>query len=149
RPLIKLSIPEIVDLNLPIEGGFHNLAIVSIKKNFPWQAQKVMHAMWGLGQMMFSKIIIVVDEDVNAGSLSEVIWNLCNNIDPGRDILSTLGPTDILDFSSLKEGLGTKIGIDATRKWPEEMDGRKWPDKIVQKKEIIDLVNKKWKEYGF
>lgn len=149
RPFIKLAIPEVADLNLPLEGGFHNLAIVSIRKNFPWQARKVIHSIWGLGQMMFSKIVVVVDEGVNVHSLSEVIWNLGNNIDPGRDIISTQGPADILDFASLKEGFGTKIGIDATQKWAEEMDGRVWPEKIVQKQEVLDLVTKRWREYGF
>lgn len=148
-PLVKLTIPEIVDMNLPLEGGFHNIVILSIKKTYSWQAHKIIHAVWGLGQMMFSKIIIIVDDDINVSSISDVLWNLGNNIDPERDIVTAKGPADILDFSSLKEGFGTKIGIDATRKFPEELNGRLWPEKISQKKEIIELVEKRWKEYGF
>ncbi|MEW6088707.1 MAG: menaquinone biosynthesis decarboxylase [bacterium] len=148
-PLVKLSIPEITDMNFPLEGGFHNIVIFSIKKSYPWQAHKIMHAVWGLGQMMFSKIVIIVDDDVNVSSISDVLWNLGNNIDPGRDIVTAQGPADILDFSSLREGFGTKIGIDATRKFPEELDGRSWPEKISRKKEIIELVEKRWREYGF
>jgi 4-hydroxy-3-polyprenylbenzoate decarboxylase len=90
-----------------------------------------------------------VDDDINVSSISDVLWNLGNNIDPERDIVTAHGPADILDFSSLKEGFGTKIGIDATRKFPEELNGRLWPEKISQKKEIIELVEKRWKEYGF
>ncbi|MDW8345301.1 MAG: UbiD family decarboxylase, partial [Verrucomicrobiae bacterium] len=99
-PLIRLTVPEIVDMNLPVEACFHNLVIVSIKKRYPGHAFKVMNAIWGLGQLMFTKIIIVVDDDVNVHDMQEVLWRFTNNIDPERDMLVTRGPIDVLDHAS-------------------------------------------------
>jgi len=129
-PLLRMQLPEVIDINLPVEGIFHNLAFVRIAKRYPGHALKVMHAVWGLGQMAFTKIIIVVDEEVNVQNLSEVIWRVGNNIDPERDICFVRGPVDILDHASQLPGFGSKMGVDATRKWPGEGFGRPWPDVI-------------------
>lgn len=146
-PLIKLIVPEIVDMNLPMEGGFHNCAIVSIRKSYPLQAQKVMHALWGMGQMMNTKIIIVMDADVDVQDLRNVAWKAFNNVDPQRDLTITSGPLDVLDHSSPYPLHGSKLGIDATRKIKGETK-RPWPDEIKMSEEIINLVNSKWKDYG-
>jgi len=145
-PLIKLIIPEIVDLNLPIEGVFHNLAFVSIKKSYPGQAKKVMHGLWGLGQLMFTKIIVVLDEDVDVQNLGEVIWRLGNNIDPERDFVFVQGPVDTLNHAAPYPGLGSKVGIDATRKFKEEGFMRKWPEDIKMSKEIKKKIDSLWQE---
>ncbi len=147
-PLIKLYLPEIVDINLPIEGVFHNLAIVSIKKEYPGQARKIMHALWGLGQMSFTKVIIVVDEDVDVHNLSEVRWRALNNIDPERDIEIVKGPVDVLDHAAPYPCYGSKMGIDATFKFKEEGLIREFPPVIKMDKKIIEKVDKRWKEYG-
>lgn len=147
-PLIKMMVSEIVDLNLPFEGVFHNCVIVSIKKEFPGAARKVMHALWGLGQMANSKMIIVVDQDVDVQNLSEVAWKVTNNIDAKRDLVITEGPLDVLDHSSLLPNYGAKLGIDATKKWPEEGHNRVWPDEVVMDHEIKELVTRRWREYG-
>ncbi len=146
-PLIKMIVPEIVDMNLPMEGVFHNCAIVSIKKSYPMQAQKVMHALWGMGQMMNTKIIIVMDSDVDVQDLKKVAWKAFNNVDPERDLTITSGPLDALDHSSPYPLHGSKLGIDATRKIKGETE-RTWPDEIKMSEEIINLVNSKWKDYG-
>ena len=119
-PLLRTQIPEIVDMNLPVEGVFHNLAIISIKKRYPFHARKVMHNIWGMGQMMLTKTIIVVDEDVDVQDLKEVLWKATSNIDPKRDIAFTEGPVDVLDHASPLPTVGSKMGIDATKKWKEE-----------------------------
>ena len=147
-PLMKLTIPEMVDINLPIEGVFHNLMIVSIKKSYPGQARKVMNAIWSLGQAMFTKCIIVVDEDVNVQDIGEVTLKVLNHIDPERDIQFTLGPVDSLDHASRLPNYGSKMGIDATRKWPSEGFTRPWPDEILMDQKTKALVDKKWKELG-
>jgi 4-hydroxy-3-polyprenylbenzoate decarboxylase len=147
-PLMKLTIPEIVDINLPLEGVFHNLMIVSIKKSYPGQARKVMNAVWSLGQAMFTKCIIVVDEDVNVQDVGDVTLKALNHIDPERDIQFTLGPVDSLDHASRLPNFGSKMGIDATRKWPSEGFGRPWPDEILMDAKTKALVDKKWKELG-
>ena len=147
-PLIKLQLPEIVDMNLPVEGVFHNLAVVSIRKRYPGHARKVMHAIWGLGQMMFTKIIVVVDEHVDVQDLREVLWRLGNNIDPERDIEFALGPVDILDHASRLPGYGSKMGIDATKKLPGEGFEREWPDEIRMSPEIVKKVDALWAELG-
>jgi 4-hydroxy-3-polyprenylbenzoate decarboxylase len=147
-PLMKLTIPEIVDINLPVEGVFHNLMLVSIKKSYPGQARKVMSAVWSLGQAMFTKCIIVVDEDVNVQDVGEVTLKALNHIDPERDIQFTLGPIDSLDHASRLPNYGSKMGIDATRKWPSEGFNRPWPDEIVMDEKTKALVDKKWKELG-
>ncbi len=147
-PLLKLVHPEIVNLNLPLEGVFHNCAIVSIKKSYPGHAKKVMHALWGIGQMMFTKMIIVVDEDINPYDLSTVAWKVFNNIDAGRDVVIVEGPLDALDHASPLPHYGHKMGIDATRKWPEEGHTREWPDDIKMSPEVKALVDNRWREYG-
>ncbi|MGA7381803.1 MAG: UbiD family decarboxylase [Terriglobales bacterium] len=147
-PLMRLTIPELIDINLPIEGIFHNLMIVSIKKSYPGQARKVMNAVWSLGQAMFTKCIIVVDEDVNVQDIGEVTLKALNHIDPERDIQFTLGPVDSLDHASRLPNYGSKMGIDATRKWPSEGFTRPWPDEIQMDEKTKALVDKKWKELG-
>lgn len=126
-PVFKMTFNEIVDIALPAEGVFHNLVVVSIKKQFPYHAMKVMHGLWGMGQMMFTKMIVVVDEDVNVHDLSQVMFRLTANIDPQRDIIFTKGPADVLDHATPTMGLGGKIGFDATHKWPGEAATRPWP----------------------
>jgi 4-hydroxy-3-polyprenylbenzoate decarboxylase len=147
-PLIKLTLPEIVDVNLPVEGIFHNLMIVSIRKSYPGQARKVMHGIWALGQAMFTKCIIVVDEDVNVQDIGEVTLKALNNIDPERDIQFTLGPIDSLDHASRLANYGSKMGIDATRKWSTEGFARPWPDEITMDPTIKAIVDRKWKSLG-
>jgi len=147
-PLMKLTIPELVDVNLPIEGVFHNLMIVSIKKSYPGQARKVMNAIWALGQAMFTKCVIVVDEDVNVQDIGEVTLKALNHIDPERDIQFTLGPVDSLDHASRLPNYGSKMGIDATRKWASEGFSRPWPDEILMDEKTKALVSKKWKDLG-
>jgi 4-hydroxy-3-polyprenylbenzoate decarboxylase len=147
-PLMKLTLPEIVDVNLPIEGVFHNLMIVSIRKSYPGHARKVMNGIWALGQAMFTKCIVVVDEDVNVQDLGEVVLKVFNHIDPERDIQFTLGPVDSLDHASRLPNYGSKMGIDATRKWPTEGFTRPWPDEIQMDAKTKDLVDNKWKELG-
>jgi 4-hydroxy-3-polyprenylbenzoate decarboxylase len=144
-PLMKLTIPELVDVNLPIEGVFHNLMIVSIRKSYPGQARKVMNAIWSLGQAMFTKCIIVVDEDVDVQDVGEVTLKVLNHIDPERDIQFTLGPVDSLDHASRLANYGSKMGIDATRKWSTEGFGRPWPAEIVMDAKTRALVDQKWK----
>ncbi len=144
-PLMKLTIPELVDINLPIEGVFHNLMIVSIRKSYPGQARKVMNAIWSLGQAMFTKCIVVVDEDVDVQDLADVTLKVLNNIDPERDIQFTLGPVDSLDHAARLANYGSKMGIDATRKWSTEGFTRPWPDEIVMDAKTRALVDGKWK----
>jgi len=144
-PLMRLTIPELIDINLPIEGVFHNLMIVSIRKSYPGQARKVMNAIWSLGQAMFTKVIIVVDEDVDVQDLADVTLKVLNHIDPERDIQFTLGPVDSLDHASRLANYGSKMGIDATHKWPTEGFTRPWPDEIVMDAKTKALVDSKWK----
>lgn len=147
-PLLKQIIPEIVDMNLPLEGVFHNCAILSIKKMYPGHAQKVISAVWGLGQLMFTKFVIIVDSEVSVHNLSEVSWKVFNNTDPKRDcIILNNGPVDILDHASPLKGIGSKMGIDATRKWKEEGFNREWPDEIRMSEDIVNKVNNKLKNY--
>ena len=147
-PLMRLTLPEIVDVNLPVEGVFHNLMIVSIRKSYPGHARKVMSGIWALGQAMFTKCIVVVDEDVNVQDIGEVVLKVFNNIDPERDIQFTLGPVDSLDHASRLPNFGSKMGIDATRKWPTEGFTRPWPDEILMDDKTKALVDKKWKDLG-
>jgi 4-hydroxy-3-polyprenylbenzoate decarboxylase len=144
-PLMKLTIPELVDINLPIEGVFHNLMLVSIRKSYPGQARKVMNAIWSLGQAMFTKCIIVVDEDVDVQDVADVTLKVLNNIDPERDIQFTLGPVDSLDHAARLANYGSKMGIDATRKWSTEGFARPWPDEIVMDTKTRAAVDTKWK----
>lgn len=145
-PLMKVTLPEIVDVNLPVEGIFHNLMIVSIRKSYPGHARKVMNGIWAMGQAMFTKCIVVVDEDVNVHDIGDVVLKVFNHIDPERDIQFTLGPVDSLDHASRLPNFGSKMGIDATRKWPTEGFNRPWPDEILMDEKTKALVDKKWKE---
>jgi 4-hydroxy-3-polyprenylbenzoate decarboxylase len=147
-PLIRAQLPEIVDMNLPVEGIFHNLAFVSIKKRYPMHARKVIHALWGLGQMMFTKIIVVFDEDVDVQNLSEVLWRLGSNIDPKRDITFSEGPVDALDHAAPQPMYGSKMGIDATRKLPGEGHNRPWPEDISMSPEIKAKIDSIWSKLG-
>lgn len=147
-PLMRMQIPEIRDMCMPAEGIFHNLMLVSIRKSYPMQARKVMHAVWGLGQAMFTKCIVVVDEDVDVQNYSEVAWKVLNNIDPQRDIEFAMGPIDSLDHSSRMANWGSKMGIDATRKWPEEGFTRRWPDVITMSADVKKRVDDLWKKAG-
>ncbi len=147
-PLMRMQIPEILDMCMPAEGIFHNLMLVKIRKSYPMQARKVMHAVWGLGQAMFTKCIVVVDEDVDVQNYSEVAWKTLNNIDPQRDIEFVLGPIDSLDHSSRMVNWGSKMGIDATRKWPEEGFTRRWPDVLTLPADVKERVAEMWKKAG-
>ena len=147
-PLVRITLPEIVDMNLPVHGVFHNLAIISIKKEYPAQARKVMHALWGLGQMMFTKTLIIVDHDVNIHDLSEVTWVVGNNIDPKRDTVFVDGPVDVLDHAAPALGFGSKMGIDATRKWRSEGYEREWPGAIVMDEKTRKYIDSIWEKLG-
>lgn len=147
-PLLKLQIPEVVDMNFPCEGVFHNCVLVSIKKAYPGQARKVASSIWGLGQMMFTKTVIIVDSDVDVQNISLTAWTAFSNVDPERDIFFTKGPLDVLDHSSPQPVFGSKAGIDATRKLPAEGHPRQWPDIIEMDGKTKALVEKRWKEYG-
>jgi 4-hydroxy-3-polyprenylbenzoate decarboxylase len=147
-PAMKLTIPELVDIHLPVEAVFHNLMIVSIKKSYPGQARKVMNAIWSLGQAMFTKCIIVVDEDCDVQNVGEVVLRVANNIDPERDIQFTLGPVDSLDHASRLPNYGSKMGIDATRKWKAEGFNRPWPAMIEMDRTTKAKVDAIWAKLG-
>jgi 4-hydroxy-3-polyprenylbenzoate decarboxylase len=147
-PAMKLTIPEIVDINLPVEGVFHNLMLVSIKKSYPGQARKVMNAIWSLGQAMFTKCIVVVDEDCDVQDIGEVVLRVTNNIDPERDIQFTLGPVDSLDHSSRMPNYGSKMGLDATRKWKAEGFERPWPAMIEMDRATKAKIDAIWEKLG-
>ena len=147
-PIIQMVIPEVVDINMPAEGVFHNLVIVSIKKEYPGQARKVMYGLWGMGLMSLAKAIVVVDHFVNVQDLSEVTWRVTNNIDPAQDVLFASGPVDDLDHASPTPKFGSKMGIDATAKGPMEGRQREWPPDIVMSPEMKALVDRRWAEYG-
>jgi len=147
-PLLRVTLPEIVDMNLPVHGVFHNLAIISIKKEYPAHARKVMHALWGLGQMMFTKTLIVVDHDVNVHDLAELTWVVGNHIEPKRDTIFSDGPVDILDHAAPVLGYGSKLGIDATRKWRSEGFEREWPDAIVMDERTRSYIDSIWDKLG-
>jgi 4-hydroxy-3-polyprenylbenzoate decarboxylase len=142
-----MSVPEIVDYDLPTAGTFHNCVIVSIRKSFPGQARKVMHAMWGLGLMSLAKSVVVVDEHVNVHDYERVFFYVCANVDPARDILLSEGPIDQLDHATTLQAYGGKIGIDATAKGPDE--GRRvWPPEIEMSSEVKARVDARWAELG-
>ena len=147
-PAMKMTIPEIVDIHMPVEGVFHNLMLVSIRKSYPGQARKVMSAIWGLGQAMFTKCIIVVDEDCDVQDVGEVVLRVTNNIDPERDIQFTLGPVDSLDHASRLPNYGSKMGIDATRKWKAEGFERPWPAMIEMDRGTKARVDALWEKLG-
>ncbi len=147
-PLIQLTVPEVVDYDLPVEGVFHNCCIVSIDKRYPKQAQKVMNAIWGAGLLSLSKLIVVVDADCNVHDYSEVAWRAFGNVDYAHDLLTTVGPVDHLDHSAYAQFYGGKVGVDATRKLPEEGYTRDWPDMLVQDPAVVAAVSARWKDYG-
>ena len=147
-PIIRKTVPEIVDMHFPAEGIFHNLVIISIDKRYPGHARKIMHAVWGLGQLMFSKTIVVVDKDVNVHDLREVAWIVGTHIDPARDVQITKGPVDDLDDASEMPAFGGKMGIDATRKWASEGYTRKWPPRIRTTDEAARRAADIWKRLG-
>ena len=147
-PLMQLTIPEIVDINLPVEAVFHNLMIVSIRKSYPGQARKVMNAIWSLGQAMFTKCVLVVDEDCDVQDMREVVLRVTNNIDPERDIQFTLGPIDSLDHASRLPNYGSKMGIDATRKWAAEGFTRPWPEMLRMDPTTKSKVDALWSKLG-
>ena len=147
-PLMRLQLPEVRDVHMPAEGIFHNLILVSIRKSYPGHARKVMHAIWGLGQAMFSKCIVVVDEDVDVQNVSEVAWKALNNIDPQRDIEFVTGPVDSLDHASRLPHFGSKMGVDATKKWVSEGFTRPWPDVITMPDGVKQRVDELWRKAG-
>jgi len=147
-PLMQLTLPEIVDVNLPPEGVFHNLMIVSIRKSYAGHARKVMSGIWAMGQAMFTKCVIVVDEDCDVQDLAEVVLRVTNNIDPERDIQFTMGPVDSLDHASRLPNYGSKMGIDATRKWAVEGFTREWPQMLTMPEEVKARVEKIVKDLG-
>jgi 4-hydroxy-3-polyprenylbenzoate decarboxylase len=146
-PAVRMTIPELVDYDLPVAGAFHNCVIVSIRKAFPGHAQKVMHAIWGLGLLSLSKSVVVVDEWVDVHDYEDVFFRVCANVDPKRDVLLTEGPLDHLDHAPSLQFQGGKLGIDATHKGPAE-GAREWPPEIVMTDEVRDLVDRRWAEYG-
>jgi 4-hydroxy-3-polyprenylbenzoate decarboxylase len=147
-PLLKMLIPDIVDYALPISGVFHNCAFIKIKKEYPFQARRVMHAVWGAGQMAFTKFIVVVDEHVNVHDEHDVLFHLFSNCDPARDTEIVHGPVDILDHASPDLGAGSKMGFDATVKLPAEGKVRTWPKELAMDAKTKELVTRRWKEYG-
>jgi len=147
-PLLRMIVPDILDYSLPISGVFHNCAFVKIRKEYPFQARRVMHAIWGAGQMSFTKFIVVVDEHVNVHDEQDVLFHLFSNCDPRRDSEFVNGPHDILDHASPEMGAGSKIGFDATVKWPAEGKVRPWPMELAFDEPTRELIDKRWKEYG-
>ncbi len=148
-PLLQAVSPDILDMDLPVEGVFHNNVIVKIRKRFPGHGKKAMNTIWGTGMLMLSKFIIVVDEDVDVHDYSEVAWKVMNHVDPRRDTVILDGPLDILDHACPQVGFGSKMGIDATRKWAGEGFTREWPDEIKMSPEVIRRIDERWKELGF
>ncbi|MGI5940207.1 MAG: menaquinone biosynthesis decarboxylase [Thermoleophilia bacterium] len=147
-PLLRMTLPEMVDMNMPKEGGFHNCVIVSMRKRYPLHARKVMHALWGAGQMQFCKCIVVVDADVDVHDYAQVAWRVLNNVDWARDITVTQGPLDVLDHSSPQPLWGGKIGIDATQKGAAEGHLREWPPDVEMSPEVKARVDKLWPSLG-
>ncbi|HLI95694.1 MAG TPA: menaquinone biosynthesis decarboxylase [Candidatus Baltobacteraceae bacterium] len=148
-PLLQMLLPEVVDMNLPVEGGFHNLAIVSIKKSYPGHAKKVMNALWGLGHMMMlTRMLVIVDADVDVQNVREVAWFVLNNLDPQHDVVMIPGPVDDLDHGSYTPALGMKIGVDATRKDASEGYQREWPPDMIMDEATRRRVSERWKSYG-
>ncbi len=141
-PIFKMNFPEIVDIALPAEGVFHNLVFVSIRKTYPMQAYKIMHGLWGMGQMMFSKYLVVVDAEVDVHNTSEVLFHLCANTDPQRDSLFTKGPSDVLDHATSEIAIGSKLGMDATRKLPGEGFHRPWPPLIRMDTAVREKIDR-------
>jgi len=147
-PVMKMQHPEIVDVAMPAEGIFQNLMIVAIKKSYPGHARKTMNAIWSLGQAMFTKVIVVVDHDVNVQDSGEVVWKALCAIDPERDIQFVMGPVDTLDHAARRQDFGSKMGIDATRKWPEEGFAGRWPDEIKMDEQTKKRMDVLWQQLG-
>ncbi|NPV06480.1 MAG: menaquinone biosynthesis decarboxylase [Anaerolineae bacterium] len=147
-PLVRLMLPDVVDMNMPAEGVFHNMVIVSVRKRYPGHVRSIMYGLWGLGLLMLAKNLIVVDEHVNVHDLSEVAWRVGNSVDPARDLVLAEGPVDDLDHASLRPGYGGKLGIDATAKDSGDGFDREWPREIVMSQEVKRLVEDRWSEYG-
>ncbi|MBI4917411.1 MAG: menaquinone biosynthesis decarboxylase [Acidobacteria bacterium] len=147
-PLMRKTLPEVVDYHMPFEGVFHNLMLVAIDKRFPHHARKVMHGIWGLGQATFTKVIVVVDADVNVHDPAEVAWKALANIDPQRDLEFVTGPAETLDHASRAPWWGSKVGIDATRKWPTEGFAREWPGEIVMTPSVKAKIDALWPQLG-
>ncbi|MBV8900732.1 MAG: UbiD family decarboxylase, partial [Verrucomicrobia bacterium] len=147
-PVFKMNFPEIVDMALPAEGVFHNLVFVSIRKQYPYQAYKVMHGLWGMGQMMFSKYIVVVDEDCDVHNTSQVLFRLCANTDPQRDTTFIKNPADSLDHAPSVANLGSHMGFDATRKLPAEGYHREWPQLVRMDEAVKARVEALVKKLG-
>lgn len=148
-PVMKMQYPEIVDVAMPAEGIFHNLMIVAIRKSYPGHARKIMNAIWSLGQAMFTKVIVVVDHDVNVHDFREVTWKALCALDPQRDVQFVLGPVDTLDHAARMQDYGSKMGIDATRKWAAEGFARPWPDEIRMDEATKARVQALWMSFGF
>lgn len=147
-PLIQLQLPEIADINFPCAGVFHNCVLVSIRKDYPGHARKVAAALWGLGQMMLTKTIVIVDADVNVQDCHETAWKAFSNVDPERDMFFSRGPLDVLDHAAPAPVYGSKVGIDATRTWPEEGHQRPWPEEIRMDENMRAMVTRRWNDYG-
>jgi 4-hydroxy-3-polyprenylbenzoate decarboxylase len=147
-PLLRMMFPEVVDMNLPVEGAFHNLAIVSIKKEYPFHAVRIAHGLWGAGQMSFTKVVCVVDADVDVQNTAEVAWRLLANLDPKRDITMVDGPVDHLDHGASQQFWGGKMAIDGTKKWPEEGYKRDWPEVCTQSDAIKARIDAMWPSLG-
>lgn len=147
-PLLKMMNPEIVDINFPLEGVFHSCVIIAIQKKYPGHARKIMNAVWGMGQMMYTKMVIVVDADVNPHDISTVMWKVFNNIDGERDIEISKGPLDALDHAAPMPHFGSRVGIDATKKWPSEGHERPWPEDIEMSDAVKSKVAERWAQYG-
>jgi len=147
-PLLRMLFPEVVDMNLPVEGAFHNLVLVSIKKQYPFHAARVAHGLWGSGQMSFSKVICVVDHDVDVQDLGQVAWRLLANLDPKRDFAFVDGPIDQLDHGANQALWGSKVCIDGTGKWREEGYARDWPEPCRVSPDVAARVEAMWPELG-
>jgi 4-hydroxy-3-polyprenylbenzoate decarboxylase len=147
-PALRVTMPEVVDYDLPFAGAFHNLAIVSIRKAFPGHARKVMHAIWGTGLLSLTKGVVVVDEWVDVHDYAQVMWQAGANVDPARDVMLSEGPLDHLDHAPTRQFVGGKIGIDATAKWESEGYSRGWPAVIEMSPEVRARVSERWAEFG-
>lgn len=147
-PCLKSRLPEIADLHMPMEGVFHSCVFVSIKKTFPGHARKIMNSLWGMKQTMFAKYIVVVDQDVDVQNSSEVLWKVFNNVEPRSDIMIVDGPLGIQDHSAPLPRFGSKVGIDATKKWMTEGHPREWSQEVRMSEDIVAMVNRRWSEYG-
>jgi len=147
-PVMQMQYPEIVDVAMPAEGIFQNLMIVAIRKSYPGHARKIMNAIWSLGQAMFTKVVVVVDHDVDVQKSREVVWKTLCAIDPERDIQFAMGPVDTLDHAARMQDYGSKMGIDATRKWASEGYAGRWPDEIRMDDHTKARVDSLWKTLG-